>query len=159
VKRFPKKAHPLWGHKHHPRPQVAVRLVPPPCDQAVYEDGTPIFETDTIRSFKIEPWVQKIAARSGQKVDWHWAGGRAIVLALGDVGKAREALASLLEDHDRMYAKALLGSGLPEEWIRERLSSMRQYAGFPPIQGTERQAKGLAETGADERAKYTVRLR
>lgn len=159
MKRFPKRAFPLWGHKHraHTRPQVVEHAVPPPCDQDVYTKGTTIFVTDTIRSFNIEPWVQKIAAKSGQRVDWHWSGGRAIVLALGDIEKAREALGSLLDEHDKMYSKAVFGCGLDKDWIRERLSCMHQYAGFPPIPGaTSEQVEQLAVAGSNERAKYMV---
>ena len=45
-------------------------------------DGVRIFVTHTIRSFNLEPWVQRVAALSGQPVDWHYVGGRAVVLAL-----------------------------------------------------------------------------
>lgn len=160
MKRCPKKAWPLWGHKHRSRLQAqgTEHKNLSPCDQDVYANGTTIFVTDTIRSFRLEPWVRKIAAKSGQQVDWNWAGGRACVYALGDIQKAREALASLLGEHDKMYSLALSGS-FRAEFIRERLSCMHQYAGFPPIPGTTaEQVEKLAVVGSDERTKYTVEV-
>lgn len=121
---------------------------PPPCNPNIYRDGTPIFTTHTIRSFNIEPWVQKIAALSGQPVDWHFAGGRAIVLACGDVEKARAALVELLPEHDALFREA---SSMSEEQATRYLASMREYAGL----------NGRAEIGAtgnDERAKYMVSI-
>lgn len=49
--------------------------VPPACDDDVYRNGTLVLMTHTIGSAEIEAWVKKVAAASGQAVDWHWAGG------------------------------------------------------------------------------------
>ncbi len=73
----------------------------PPCDPDVFANGVPIFVTHTIRSVQIEPWVRKMREQSGCRIDWHMAGGRAIVLALGDVEKARAALAVAMPGHRR----------------------------------------------------------
>ncbi len=124
---------------------------PPPCDRDVYTDGTPVFRTDTIRSFNLEPWVQKVAALSGQRVDWHFAGGRAIVLALGDLAKVRAALIELLPEHDALW-RAAVGDMMSEEQVTRYLASMREYAGLGDAPAE------IAATGIGEREKFTVRL-
>ena len=58
------------------------------CDKDIYDNGTQVFLTHTISGKDIEKWVQKIAEESGEKVDWHYFGGRAVVLALGDLKKS-----------------------------------------------------------------------
>lgn len=38
-----------------------------------------------------EAWVREVAAQSGQRVDWHYSGGIAHVLVLGDHARALHA--------------------------------------------------------------------
>lgn len=42
-----------------------------------------------------EAWVRKIGKRSGQRVDWHYSGGRGNVLVLGDHAAALRAARDL----------------------------------------------------------------
>ncbi len=51
----------------------------------------------------IERWVQKIAATSAQPVDWHFAGGRVMVLALGNLARVRAAIREHMPEHDAMF--------------------------------------------------------
>ena len=64
------------------------------CDAEVAESGTLLL---TLYGWAkdIEPWVQKVAARSGQKVDWHYQGGVAHILVLGDPAAAIAAVDEL----------------------------------------------------------------
>lgn len=64
------------------------------CDREVFEKGVPLVVIDGWAK-DVEPWVQKVAARSGQRVDWHYSGGRAQVLVLGDHEKALAAARAL----------------------------------------------------------------
>ena len=123
---------------------------PPPCNHNVYRDGVPIFGTHTIRSSNIERWVQRIAALSGQPVDWHFSGGRAIVLACGDVDAARRALVALLPEHDRLFREA---SSMHEDDATAYLASMRTYAGLDGVVPAE-----IGASGVEECEKYMVRL-
>jgi len=100
---------------------------PPPCNPAIFRDGVRIFVTHTIRSFNLEPWVQRVAALSGQPVDWHYVGGRAVVLACGDVEKARAALVRLLPEHDALFRAA---SKMSERELAAVLSGLREYSGI-----------------------------
>lgn len=53
------------------------------CDPEVWELGKVIAVLDA-RTVHAEPWVQSVAKRSGQKVDWSYFGGRAVVRYVGD---------------------------------------------------------------------------
>lgn len=63
------------------------------CDSEVFERGQPLLLADTsdCRAVGFEPWAQAVAAESGQRVDWHYSGGIAQVLVLGDYAAARAA--------------------------------------------------------------------
>jgi hypothetical protein len=63
----------------------------PPCDPEVFKTGKSIIVLSGWTR-DIEPWVQSIAAASGQPVDWHFSGGRANVLYLGDRAKVEQAI-------------------------------------------------------------------
>jgi hypothetical protein len=40
----------------------------------------------------MEPWVVKVREISGQRVDWHYFGGRAVVKFIGDADEVRRAI-------------------------------------------------------------------
>lgn len=79
----------------------------PPCDLEVFENGAEVFRTDTIPSNAMARWVRSVAELSGQRVDWHFVGGRARVVALGDLDKVRGAIHQLMPEHDRLRRKRL----------------------------------------------------
>lgn len=79
---------------------------PPRCDPEIYRDGEVVFITSTIGSNAIEHWVKLVALLSGQRVDWHWAGGRAVVSAIGDIEAVKAAVEELKPAHDALYRKA-----------------------------------------------------
>lgn len=82
---------------------------PPPCSQDIYRNGVLVFMTHSIGgSNAIEQWVRSIAKASGQPVDWHFAGGRVCVLALGDLAAVRVAMRTAMPEHDRMYRTVAL---------------------------------------------------
>lgn len=80
---------------------------PKPCDPNIFKRGKRVFMTHTIPSNAMERWVQSVAAECGLPVDWHFAGGRAVVMALGDVTKVRAAIEKLLPEHDKLYREAV----------------------------------------------------
>ncbi len=80
---------------------------PPPCDPKIFADGEQVFVTDTIPSNAMEGWVKQVAELSGQPVDWHFVGGRAEVLALGDITRVKAAILDLLPEHDRLRQAAI----------------------------------------------------
>lgn len=78
-----------------PHPQTP----PPPCDAEVFKDGIGLCVIDA-RMHAAEAWVRKIAERSGQRVDWHYSGGRGNVLVLGDHARALQVARDLVPELD-----------------------------------------------------------
>jgi hypothetical protein len=71
---------------------------PTPCADDIFRNGTPILMVSTGATggnHPFEEWVQAVAAASGQRVDWHYNGGRAVVKVLGDVSAACNAAAKI----------------------------------------------------------------
>jgi hypothetical protein len=67
---------------------------PPDCDQEIYKNGDCIL-TIQGASNAVENWVKAVAAKAGARVDWHYIGGIATVLHLGDQNSwARTAAAA-----------------------------------------------------------------
>jgi len=58
------------------------------CDEEVYKNGTLIAVLDACK-YRAETFSIAVAKDSGQRVDWHYVGGRACVAALGDISAAR----------------------------------------------------------------------
>lgn len=68
------------------------------CDRDVFKNGTPLLAATTGPvggAALFETWVQRVAKDSGQCVDWHYSGGIAQVLVLGDVDAALRAAVAL----------------------------------------------------------------
>jgi hypothetical protein len=61
------------------------------CDREVFEQGSSVAVLDA-RKEDAEQWVQAVALVSGQRVDWHYSGGRVNVLYLGDHSKVLAAV-------------------------------------------------------------------
>lgn len=66
-------------------------FVAPPCDKEMFKHGKSVIVLSGWTR-DIEPYVQSIASASGQRVDWHFSGGRANVLYLGDRSKVEAAI-------------------------------------------------------------------
>src|SRR5512135_2333614 len=71
------------------------------CDNDVFQNGIPVFLTHTIPAAQIEEFIKAVAAEAKQKVDWHYFGGRARVLTLGDPKVTIAALLKLRPMHDK----------------------------------------------------------
>lgn len=72
------------------------------CDDEVFSQGVPVLLIDG-RSAAVERWVAAVAAQATARLDWHYSGGVAQVLHLGDdaararVEAAIDALADTLD--------------------------------------------------------------
>ena len=64
----------------------------PKCTTDVYNNGKTVIVIGDGAAEDIEEWVKKVAEKSGQKVDWHYVGGRAVVKALGDLKAVDDAI-------------------------------------------------------------------
>ncbi len=67
------------------------------CDPDIYAKGEGICVLDACMH-RAEEWVQSVAKESGQRMDWHYVGGRAVVLFLGDREKVLAAIVKLEPD-------------------------------------------------------------
>jgi hypothetical protein len=73
--------------------------VPARCDREIFKDGLGICALDAGR-WQAEEWVRKVAQKSGQRVDWHYSGGRANVLYIGDYDRVLAAVKELRGELD-----------------------------------------------------------
>ena len=85
---------------------------PAPCDDKIFKNGKCVLITHSIPSNAMEGWVKKVAEKSGQPVDWHFCGGRARVLALGDIDKVHKAIKELMPEHDALQDQQYISHGL-----------------------------------------------
>jgi hypothetical protein len=69
---------------------------PPPCDPEIFKKGDGVCVVDG-SSNAVERWVQKVAKKANAKVDWHYSGGRANVLHLGDAESRQRVLNAISE--------------------------------------------------------------
>lgn len=67
------------------------------CEKDIYEKGETAGWIDAC-SYIAEQWVKKIAAESGQRVDWHYVGGRGVIRFIGDRAKVMSAIGKLEPD-------------------------------------------------------------
>jgi hypothetical protein len=75
---------------------------PPRCDREVYRHGELVLVTHSIPAPAFEAFVRSLVARTGQRVDWHYAAGRIVVRALGDVQAVKAALWDAREELERL---------------------------------------------------------
>jgi hypothetical protein len=69
---------------------------PASCNPDIFKNGQGICVVDG-RSNAVERWVQKVAKTANAQVDWHYSGGRANVLHLGD-DESRQRVLQAIKD-------------------------------------------------------------
>lgn len=69
---------------------------PLPCDPQIFKKGEGVCVLDG-SSNAVERWVKKVAKKANAKVDWHYSGGRANVLHLGDAASRQRVLNAISE--------------------------------------------------------------
>lgn len=69
---------------------------PPACNPDIYKNGKTVCILSG-SSNAIERWVQSVAQKAGAQVDWHYIGGRANVLHLGDEESHQRVLDAIEE--------------------------------------------------------------
>lgn len=75
---------------------------PTPCDPDIFNNGTPICVIVGVSSNRMERFIQGVAVSTGERVDWHFVGGRAVVKVLGDTAKVRASIEARLPDVTRL---------------------------------------------------------
>lgn len=74
------------------------------CDQEIFDKGETAGWIDAC-SYIAEQWVKHVAAESGQRVDWHYAGGRAVIRFIGDRAKVLAAMGALESELHKVVKK------------------------------------------------------
>ena len=69
---------------------------PAPCNPDIFKSGRGVCVVDG-SSNAVEQWVQKVAQTAEAQVDWHYSGGRANVLHLGD-DESRQRVQKAIND-------------------------------------------------------------
>lgn len=69
---------------------------PSPCNPDIFKHGEGVCVVDG-SSNAVERWVKAVAKKADAKVDWHYSGGRANVLHLGDDGSRQRVLNAISE--------------------------------------------------------------
>lgn len=97
---------------------MSAEAIPKPCDTAIFKGGAhvaAIAQGGKARSWHIEDLIARVAEKSGTvgKTDWHYSGGIAQVLTLGDLGKVAEALRSQWPEFVKVWPDAQIRLGGP----------------------------------------------
>lgn len=71
-------------------------VTPPPCNPFIFRNGECVCVLDG-RPHDVELWVKAVAKKANALVDWHYFGGRANVLHLGDSQSLRRVLSAIEE--------------------------------------------------------------
>jgi len=66
------------------------------CDEGIFKNGKSVAALDA-NSVDAEAWVQEVAKRANAKVDWHYSGGIAHVLHLGDAESRARVMQTIEE--------------------------------------------------------------
>jgi len=69
---------------------------PKPCNKKIFKHGVMVASLDG-SSNAVERWVQSVAKKAKAQVDWHYAGGRAMVLHLGNKASLQRTLDAIQE--------------------------------------------------------------
>lgn len=80
------------------------------CDPEIYRKGRGLCVIDAW-SRPAERWVRLVAKKSGARIDWHYSGGRANVLHLGDEASYRRALNAIEELKGKLRGRLLSVGG------------------------------------------------
>jgi hypothetical protein len=92
---------------------------PQPCDQDIFNNGEAVCVIAGVSSNRMETFIQSVAVSTGERVDWHFAGGRAVVKVLGDATKVRESILARAPDVTRLQIETGGGEdyATPIHWL------------------------------------------
>jgi hypothetical protein len=83
---------------------------PPPCDPDIFKHGVGVCVLDG-PSNAVERWVKLVAKTAKARVDWHYSGGRANVLHLGDKKSRQRVLDAIKELEPKLKGRILSVNG------------------------------------------------
>ena len=83
---------------------------PAPCNPDIFKKGRGVCVLDG-SSNAVERWVQSVAKKANAQVDWHYSGGRANVLHLGDDASRQRVLNAINELEGELKGRILSVDG------------------------------------------------
>ena len=83
---------------------------PAPCNPDIFKKGRGVCVVDG-SSNAVERWVQSVAKKANAQVDWHYSGGRANVLHLGDDESRQRVLNAINELEGKLKGRILSVDG------------------------------------------------
>lgn len=83
---------------------------PAPCNPYIFKKGRGVCVVDG-SSNAVERWVQSVAKKANAQVDWHYSGGRANVLHLGDDASRQRVLNAINELEGELKGRILSVDG------------------------------------------------
>jgi len=83
---------------------------PAPCNPDIFKKGRGVCVVDG-SSNAVERWVQSVARKANAQVDWHYSGGRANVLHLGDDASRQRVLNAINELEGELKGRILSVDG------------------------------------------------
>mgnify|MGYP006928182218 CR=1 FL=1 len=83
---------------------------PEPCSTDIFMKGQGVCVVEG-RSNAVERWVRAVAKKANTQVDWHYSGGRANVLHLGDDDSRQRALNAISELEEELDGTILSVGG------------------------------------------------
>lgn len=86
---------------------------PPPCEREIFEQGTMVAVVVGVPSNAMERWVSDVRGASGERVDWHFCAGRAIVKVIGDKVTVQHAIMRLASKLPRGASYQLITQPYP----------------------------------------------
>ncbi len=83
---------------------------PEPCDPAIFKNGEGVCVFDA-RANAAETWIKAVAKKANAQVDWHYSGGHASVLHLGDAESRQRVLNAIHEMESELDGRILSVGG------------------------------------------------
>ena len=83
---------------------------PTPCNPNIFKNGKGVCIIDG-SSNAVERWVQMVAKKANAQVDWHYSGGRANVLHLGNEASRQRVLNAIEELKGKLQGTILRVDG------------------------------------------------
>ena len=93
--------------------------IPQPCDQEIFQKGEGVCTLDGdwdeelgTSSQNVEQWVKSVAEKANARVDWHFSGGIASVLHLGDEA-SRKRVMRAIDELEPLLKGRIFSKGTP----------------------------------------------
>lgn len=101
------------------RGDLVENVTPEACNSDIFKNGksvAQIVQSNGMRSWHIEDFIKSVAAATNTQTDWHYSGGIAQVLTLGDAAIVVAKIKELWPAIQKIYPDAQCVTGLPARY-------------------------------------------